>query len=99
MSAKSLAAFCICLKISFLNLNIFIKLSKQCKIKKQNIIGKTEIEVARMISIHMLESGASGNSFDPIVASGKNGAIPHHSPSEKIIYRKMEKLVDKYLHT
>ncbi len=40
-------------------------------IKKQNIIGRTEIEVARMISIHMLESGASGNSFDPIVASVK----------------------------
>ena len=54
-------------------------------IKKQAIIGKTEIEVARMISIHMLELGASNNSFDPIVASGKNGAIPHHSPSSKII--------------
>ena len=33
----------------------------------------------------MLELGASNNSFDPIVASGKNGAIPHHSPSSKII--------------
>lgn len=54
-------------------------------IRNQPIIGKTEIEVAKLITIHMLELGASQNSFDPIVASGVNGAIPHHSPSNKII--------------
>ena len=54
-------------------------------IKEIDLIGKTEKEVAKLISIHMLELGASGNSFDPIVASGKNGAVAHHSPTNKII--------------
>lgn len=47
--------------------------------------GLTEKEVARMITIHMLELGAEKNSFDPIVASGINSSNPHHKPSEKII--------------
>lgn len=47
--------------------------------------GMTEIEVANMISIHMLELGATKNSFDPIVAAGENGANPHHHPSTKVL--------------
>lgn len=47
--------------------------------------GMTEIEVANLISIHMLELGATKNSFDPIVAAGENGANPHHHPSNKIL--------------
>ncbi len=47
--------------------------------------GMTEIEIANMISIHMLELGASKNSFDPIVAAGENGANPHHHPSTKVV--------------
>lgn len=54
-------------------------------IQEQNLIGLTEIEVANMVSCHMLELGASKNSFDPIVASGKNGAYPHHQPTNKVI--------------
>ena len=54
-------------------------------IKTQKLIGKSEKEVATMISIHMLEMGAEKNSFDPIVASGKNGSIPHHQNSDKLI--------------
>lgn len=54
-------------------------------IKTQNLVGKTEKEVATMITIHMLEMGAEKNSFDPIVASGVNGAIPHHHCSDKVI--------------
>lgn len=54
-------------------------------IKKQNLIGLTEIKVANMITNHMLSLGASKNSFDPIVASGVNGAYPHHKPSDKVI--------------
>lgn len=53
--------------------------------KKQNLIGKTEIEVAKMLSIHMLELGATSNSFDLIVATGLNGAIPHHQPDDTIL--------------
>lgn len=47
--------------------------------------GMTEIQVANMISNHMLEMGASKNSFDPIVASGVNGSFPHHHPTNKVI--------------
>ena len=43
--------------------------------------GMSEIEVAKMISIKILELGGSGNSFSPIVAAGLNGANPHHKPS------------------
>lgn len=48
-------------------------------------IGMSEKEVAKIISIKFLEFGADGNSFDPIVATGKNGASPHHKPGETII--------------
>lgn len=54
-------------------------------IQGQNLIGKTEIEVANMFSSHMLSLGATKNSFDPIVASGTNGAYPHHKPTKKTI--------------
>lgn len=54
-------------------------------IQNQDLIGKTEIEVANMMTCHMLHLGATKNSFDPIVASGTNGAYPHHKPTKKII--------------
>ena len=54
-------------------------------IKTQIKPGMTEIEVANMISKHMLDLGASKNSFDPIVASGVNGSFPHHKPGNKVI--------------
>lgn len=54
-------------------------------IKTQIKPGMTELEVANMISKHMLDLGASKNSFDPIVASGVNGSFPHHKPTDKKI--------------
>lgn len=54
-------------------------------IKQETLIGKTEIEIARMIDITMLKMGAEKNSFDTIVASGINTASPHHQPTNKII--------------
>lgn len=54
-------------------------------IRKQIKPGMTEKEVAKMITIHMLELGGSKNSFDPIVASGINGSNPHHKPTNKVI--------------
>lgn len=54
-------------------------------IKEQQLIGKSEIEVSNMLTKHMLDLGASKNSFDPIVASGPNGGNPHHHPSSRII--------------
>ena len=35
----------------------------------------------------MRERGASGNSFDPIIAAGPNGAKPHARPSDRVIGR------------
>jgi Xaa-Pro aminopeptidase len=35
----------------------------------------------------MRERGASGNSFDPIIAGGPNGAKPHAMPSDRVIGR------------
>lgn len=54
-------------------------------LQKQDLIGLSEIEVANMITYKMLKLGAIKNAFDPIVASGPNGAYPHHQPNERVI--------------
>ncbi|MCV3743354.1 aminopeptidase P family protein [Ureaplasma sp. ES3154-GEN] len=54
-------------------------------IQTQNIVGLTEKQVANMLTKHMLDLGATKNSFDPIVASGPNGGVPHHHPSDRVI--------------
>jgi Xaa-Pro aminopeptidase len=43
--------------------------------------GRTELEVARDLENRMLEHGSDGPSFDSIVATGANSAIPHHRPT------------------
>lgn len=53
------------------------------KIKSDLKIGMTEKQVSKMISHTLLSLGADGNSFDPIVAFGVNGANPHHVPTDK----------------
>ncbi|MDQ1477616.1 MAG: hypothetical protein QOE62_2845 [Actinomycetota bacterium] len=47
----------------------------------------TEQAFALALEFAMRERGASGNSFDPIVASGPNGSKPHHVPSARVIER------------
>jgi Xaa-Pro aminopeptidase len=47
--------------------------------------GRTEGEVAWAIERHLRESGASGLSFESIVAGGTNGAYPHHHPKGDVI--------------
>ncbi|MFF3436842.1 M24 family metallopeptidase [Streptosporangium sp. NPDC002721] len=49
--------------------------------------GLTEKEVARALERRMVDLGADGLAFDSIVASGPNGAIPHHSPSDRPLER------------
>jgi Xaa-Pro aminopeptidase len=49
--------------------------------------GMTERGFALALEFAMRERGASGNSFDPIIASGPNGAKPHHMPSDRTIGR------------
>jgi len=52
-------------------------------IKKTIKPGETEIAVAKRIYIHMLELGADGLSFPPIVAFGENTGNPHHIPGNR----------------
>jgi Xaa-Pro aminopeptidase len=49
--------------------------------------GVTEREIARWLDFRMMELGAEKPAFDTIVASGPNGAIPHHSPSTREVER------------
>ncbi|NYH76935.1 Xaa-Pro dipeptidase [Actinopolyspora biskrensis] len=43
--------------------------------------GRTELEVARELESRMLDNGATGPSFETIVAAGANSAVPHHRPT------------------
>ena len=47
--------------------------------------GMTEREVAWRMEMAMRDFGADSISFDTIVASGPNGAMAHHRPSDRII--------------
>lgn len=47
--------------------------------------GATEAEVALELEWQMRRLGADGPSFDTIVASGPNGAMPHHRAGERRI--------------
>lgn len=47
--------------------------------------GMTEIEIGNELEYFMKKQGASGLSFDTIVASGLNSALPHANPSKKSV--------------
>ena len=47
--------------------------------------GMTEREIAWRLEVVMREAGATGLSFPTIVASGPNGAMPHHRPGNREI--------------
>ncbi|MFQ5933998.1 MAG: aminopeptidase P family N-terminal domain-containing protein, partial [Dehalococcoidia bacterium] len=47
--------------------------------------GMTEKQVAWELEKSMRDHGADSISFDTIVASGPNGALPHHRPSDRVI--------------
>lgn len=49
--------------------------------------GMTELEVSAEITYTQKKLGASKDSFDPIVASGWRGALPHGIASDKIIQK------------
>lgn len=49
--------------------------------------GLTEAAFGRALDFEMRELGASGPSFETIVASGPNGAKPHHRPGDRVIGR------------
>ena len=47
--------------------------------------GIREIDIAAEITYRHMKHGASGNSFDSIIASGVNGSLPHAGASEKVV--------------
>jgi Xaa-Pro aminopeptidase len=49
--------------------------------------GPTELAFGQALDFEIRRLGASGNSFETIVASGPNGAKPHHRPSSRPIGR------------
>ena len=49
------------------------------------LAGRTEREVARDLEWRMLELGAEAIAFATILASGPNSAIPHHSPTDRVL--------------
>ncbi|MGM0404940.1 MAG: aminopeptidase P family protein, partial [Thermoplasmatota archaeon] len=55
------------------------------RLLEENLIGKTEIEVAARIEYLLKKFGASGPSFETIVASGPNSANPHHFPTKRCL--------------
>ena len=48
-------------------------------------IGQTELEVAEEVTRFVKSRGASGVSFETIVASGERGALPHGTAGERVL--------------
>ncbi|HEX8759039.1 MAG TPA: aminopeptidase P family protein [Pseudonocardiaceae bacterium] len=49
--------------------------------------GRTEREVGRDLEARMVTAGAAGPSFETIVATGANSAVPHHRPTDAQLCR------------
>ena len=47
--------------------------------------GMTEKEVAAELVYRMLKYGSEGNSFDPIVVTGRNTSLPHGVPGDTVL--------------
>ncbi len=70
-------------------------LATACRISDQAIAdvfvrirpGLTERQLAAALDRRMVELGAEGPAFDTIVASGPNGALPHHVPTDRPLRR------------
>src|SRR5690606_14320433 len=45
--------------------------------------GLSESDAARRLVADMIDLGADGSAFPPIVAAGPNGARPHHDPGQR----------------
>jgi Xaa-Pro aminopeptidase len=49
----------------------------------ESVVGRTEADVAWWIVRAIHEEGADDISFEPIVGSGPNAALPHHHPGDR----------------
>jgi Xaa-Pro aminopeptidase len=47
--------------------------------------GRSERQVSRELESLMLDHGADGISFETIVATGANSAVPHHRPTDAVL--------------
>ncbi|MGC8623888.1 MAG: M24 family metallopeptidase [Phycisphaerae bacterium] len=56
--------------------------------------GQTENEIAGLLVYEMRRRGAANASFDPIVAVGPNGSLPHYRPGAVKLLNKSPLLVD-----
>ncbi|MCG2725462.1 MAG: aminopeptidase P family protein [Elusimicrobia bacterium] len=63
-------------------------------IKSRIKAGRTEISVARELEDIMQAMGATGPSFDLIVAFGANSALPHHETSMRVLKKNEAVLID-----
>ncbi len=50
-------------------------------------IGRTELEIAAVLTDAMRDAGADGTAFDPLVASGSAAALPHYRAGKRRIAR------------
>lgn len=70
-----------------------VKLRKACEITDQAYsylletakAGMSELELTKLLERKMVDLGASGPSFNTILVSGTSGALPHGTPSEKLL--------------
>ncbi|QZP38667.1 M24 family metallopeptidase [Halobaculum magnesiiphilum] len=50
-----------------------------------DVVGMTEADLARHIEDRLVANGGTGVSFETIVGSGPNGAMPHHTHGDRVI--------------
>jgi Xaa-Pro aminopeptidase len=55
------------------------------RLAREEVVGRTEAEVAWWFVQVLHEEGAEAPAFEPIVASGPNAALPHHHPGPRRI--------------
>ena len=48
-------------------------------------VGVSEQQISRQLEALMMDEGAEGLAFDPIVAFGESAAEPHHEPSHRLL--------------
>ena len=64
-------------------------------VSAETLKGRTEAEVRNQLEIRMRELGASGPSYETIVATGPvNAARPHHRPTDTVIERGHTVVID-----
>ncbi|MXR42050.1 M24 family metallopeptidase [Halobaculum sp. WSA2] len=50
-----------------------------------DVVGMTEAELARHVEDRLVANGGTGVSFETIVGSGPNGAMPHHTHGDRTV--------------